>query len=195
MYFFSGGGYGGSFEGDGLTNGVTTIGISKTQPVEILEQRYPILYERYALRERSSGPGAARGGFGIDYRILVRRGELLLSFLMDHARVGPPGILGGGEGAKTEVVVHRRDGVYVSPHLSKDEDIRLTAGDAVDVKTPGGGGYGHPLERNPDLVLRDVQRGYYGVEDAERDYGVALRGEPLAVDRGATVRLRPRHRG
>jgi N-methylhydantoinase B len=83
----------------------------------------------------------------------------------------------------------------VSPHPSKDEDIRLTAGDAVDVKTPGGGGYGHPLERDPDLVLRDVQRGYYGVEDAERDYGVALRGEPLAVDRGATVRLRPRRRG
>jgi N-methylhydantoinase B len=83
----------------------------------------------------------------------------------------------------------------VPPHLSKDEDIRLTAGDAVDMKTPGGGGYGHPLERDPDLVLRDVQRGYYGVEDAERDYGVALRGEPFAVDRDATVRLRPRRRG
>jgi N-methylhydantoinase B len=195
MYFFSGGGYGGSFEGDGLTNGVTTIGISKTQPIEILEQRYPILYERYAIRDGSAGPGRARGGFGIDYRILVRRGELLLSFLMDHARFGPPGILGGQDGARTEVRIHRGDGVYVSPHVSKDQDIRLTAGDAVDVKTPGGGGYGHPLERDPALVLRDVLRGYYSIEDAERQYAVVLRRDPVAIDHRATDQLRVRRRG
>ena len=195
MYFFSGGGYGGSFEGDGLTNGVTTIGISKTQPIEILEQRYPILYERYAIREGSAGPGRARGGFGIDYRILVRRGELLLSFLMDHARFGPPGILGGRDGGKTEVRIHRGDGVYVSPHVSKDQDIRLTPGDAVDVKTPGGGGYGQPLERDPALVLRDVLRGYYSIEDAARQYAVVLRGDPPTIDRPATDRLRAGRRG
>src|SRR5262249_5237871 len=154
-----------------------------TQPIEILEQRYPILYERYAIRERSAGAGAARGGSGLDYRIRVLRGELLLLFLMDHARFGPPGILGGRDGAGTEVVVHRRDGAYVSPHLSKDEDLRLVAGDAVDVKTPGGGGYDDPRGRDPDLVLRDVRRGYYGVDQAERDYRVVLRGDPLAVDR------------
>jgi N-methylhydantoinase B len=174
---------------------VTTIGISKTQPIEILEQRYPILYERYAIRDGSAGPGRARGGFGIDYRILVRRGELLLSFLMDHARFGPPGILGGQDGARTEVRIHRGDGVYVSPHVSKDQDIRLTAGDAVDVKTPGGGGYGHPLERDPALVLRDVLRGYYSIEDAERQYAVVLRRDPVAIDHRATDQLRVRRRG
>ena len=93
MYVFSGGGYGGSADGDGLTNGCSTIGISKTQPTEVLEQHYPILFERYALRERSGGAGKTRGGFGVDYKIRVRRGEALLSYLMDHGRFGPPGPL------------------------------------------------------------------------------------------------------
>ena len=110
MYVFSGGGYGGSADGDGLTNGCSTIGISKTQPTEVLEQHYPILFEQYALRERSGGAGKTRGGFGVDYRIRVRRGEALLSFLMDHGRFGPPGLFGGQDGAPNEVIVSRQGG-------------------------------------------------------------------------------------
>ncbi len=68
-----------------------TIGISKTQPAEVLEQHYPILFEQYALRERSGGAGRTRGGFGVDYKVRIRRGEALFSFLMDHGRFGPPG--------------------------------------------------------------------------------------------------------
>src|SRR4026209_184226 len=64
MYVFSGGGYGGSAEDDGLTNGCSTICISKTQPTEVLEQHYPVLFERYALRERPGGAGQTRRGFG-----------------------------------------------------------------------------------------------------------------------------------
>ena len=67
MYVFAGGGYGGRHEDDGLTNGCSTIGISKTQSAEVLEQHYPILFERYAPRERSGGAGRTRGGFGVDY--------------------------------------------------------------------------------------------------------------------------------
>ena len=190
MYVFSGGGYGGSRAGDGLTNGCSTIGISKTQPTEVLEQHYPVLFERYALRERSGGAGKTRGGFGVDYRIRIRRGEALLSFLMDHGRLGPPGLFGGHDGAKNEVIVSRQGGEYVSPHLSKDEDIRVLAGDVVTVRTPGGGGYGDPRERDPDLVRRDVVRGYMAAEDAARDYGVVMSGEPPTIDRDATERRR-----
>jgi len=178
MYIFSGGGYGGSLAGDGLTNGCSTIGISKTQPTEVLEQHYPVLFEHYALRERSGGAGRTRGGFGVDYRIRIRRGEALLSFLMDHGRFGPPGLFGGHDGAKNEVVVSRQGGEYVSPHLSKDEDIRMGAGDIVTVRTPGGGGYGDPRERDPELVVRDVVRGYITDEDAARDYGAVVTGNP-----------------
>src|SRR5262249_44342329 len=153
-------GYGGSADGDGLTNGCSTIGISKTQPTEVLEQHYPILFERYALRERSGGAGVTRGGFGVDYVIRIRRGEALLSFLMDHGRFGPPGLLGGTDGAPNEVRVSRQGAEYESPHLSKDEDIRVIEGDTITVRTPGGGGYGNPREREPALVARDVARGY-----------------------------------
>ena len=191
MYVFSGGGYGGSADGDGLTNGCSTIGISKTQPTEVLEQHYPVLFERYALRERSGGAGKTRGGFGVDYKIRVRRGEALLSYLMDHGRVGPPGLFGGHDGAPNEVIVSRHGGEYVSPHLSKDEDIRLVAGDVITVRTPGGGGYGHPWQRDPALVARDVARGYLSAEDARKDYGVVLSAEdPPVLDRRATDDLR-----
>jgi N-methylhydantoinase B len=194
MYVFSGGGYGGSTESDGLTNGCSTIGISKTQPSEVLEQHYPILFEQYALRERSGGAGKTRGGFGVDYRIRVQRGEALLSFLMDHGRFGPPGLFGGQDGGKNEVIVERQGRTYVSPHWSKDEDLRVVAGDRVTVRTPGGGGYGDPLERDPELVVRDVARGYYTAEDAERDYGVVLRGDPPQLEGTATEELRRRRR-
>jgi N-methylhydantoinase B len=195
MYIFSGGGYGGSADGDGLTNGCSTIGISKTQPTEVLEQHYPVLFERYALRERSGGAGKTRGGFGVDYKIRIRRGEALLSFLMDHGRFGPPGLLGGRDGAPNEVIVGRQGSEYVSPHLSKDEDIRVVAGDTITVRTPGGGGYGDPWQRDPLLVARDVARGYVTANDAQADYGVVLTaGDPPALDRHATDDLRRRGR-
>jgi N-methylhydantoinase B len=193
MYVFTGGGYGGSTDDDGLTNGCSTIGISKTQPTEVLEQHYPVLFERYALRERSGGAGKTRGGFGVDYKIRVRRGEALLSFLMDHGRFGPPGLFGGRDGARNEVIVTRQGGDYVSPHFSKDEDIYLVAGDTITVRTPGGGGYGDPRQRDAALVARDVARGYFTIEDAARDYGVVVTaGDPPVLDRRATNELRGR---
>src|SRR5690606_19965686 len=75
MYYFSGGGYGGWWRGDGISNGCSTIGISKSQPVEILEQRYPIIFDEFALREGSGGAGKYRGGFGVRYRARLLRGE------------------------------------------------------------------------------------------------------------------------
>ena len=107
MYQISGGGYGGNADHDGLTNGCSTIGISKSQPVEVLEQYYPILFKRFALREGSGGAGAQRGGFGVHYEVELLRGEARASFVMDHGRFGPPGVLGGGDGAPNVVRVHR----------------------------------------------------------------------------------------
>ncbi|MFN9389176.1 MAG: hydantoinase B/oxoprolinase family protein, partial [Betaproteobacteria bacterium] len=95
MYVISGGGYGGSPAGDGISNGCSTIGISKTTPIEVMEQRYPVLFERYALHEGSGGAGEFRGGFGVSYAVRLRRGEARASFVMDHGRFGPRGALGG----------------------------------------------------------------------------------------------------
>ncbi len=194
MYLISGGGYGGSRGLDGIANGCSTIGISKTTPLEVVEQYYPVLFEEYALAEGSGGVGRQRGGFGVRYKLRLRRGEARASFVMDHGRFGPQGALGGDDGGLNTVLVEQSGRAYVPPHLSKDQDIRVVPGDAVTVSTPGGGGYGPAFERTPALVARDVRRGYYTTAEAAERFGVALdaAGE---IDAAATARLRHARRG
>jgi N-methylhydantoinase B len=177
MYVISGGGYGGNAVSDGISNGCSTIGISKTTPIEVMEQYYPVLFEEYSLHEGSGGAGEQRGGFGVNYTIRVRRGQSRASMVMDHGRTGPQGALGGVDGGLNKVSIHRQGETYVPPHLSKDHDIELAPGDLVRVSTPGGGGYGDPFRRDPQKVARDVSRGYYTREQAEQLYGVALRAD------------------
>lgn len=159
MYQLSGGGYGGNADHDGMTNGCSTIGISKAPPIEIMEQNFPILYHRYAMREGSGGQGKHRGGLGLEYEVELRRGSARASFVMDHGRFGPQGALGGGDGAVNEVEVIRAGQTYTPKHLSKEQDIALEPGDRVCVRTPGGGGYGHPADRDPNLAEIDRRLG------------------------------------
>lgn len=190
MYQISGGGYGGNADHDGLTNGCSTIGISKAPPVEIMEQQFPVLYRRYALREGSGGAGRQRGGFGLDYEVELRRGQARASFVMDHGRFGPLGAMGGRDGARNEVTVWRGGEPYVPKHLSKEQDIPLAPGDRVHVRTPGGGGYGNPFARDPALVAEDVRLGRYTADEARGLFGVALAPGTFTVDEGATRLLR-----
>jgi N-methylhydantoinase B len=189
MYQISGGGYGGNADHDGLTNGCSTIGISKTPPVEVMEQYFPVLYHRFALREGSGGAGAQRGGFGVHYEVELLRGDARASFVMDHGRFGPPGVLGGLDGAPNVVRIHRNGGVTIPEHLSKDQGIAMQAGDRVEVMTPGGGGYGDPLTRDVEAVARDVGPGYFSPDEARDRFGVALRPDG-EVDSAETQRLR-----
>jgi len=190
MYQLSGGGYGGNADHDGLSNGCSTIGISKAPPVEIMEQQFPVLYHRYALREGSGGAGLHRGGLGLDYEIELRRGSARASFVMDHGRFGPQGALGGGDGAVNVVEVIRGGVSHTPPHLSKEQDIALAPGDRVRVLTPGGGGYGDPLARDPLAVLEDVRLGRYSLAQGREMFGVVLRAAPLEVAAEATASLR-----
>ncbi|KAA2235413.1 hydantoinase B/oxoprolinase family protein [Salinarimonas soli] len=171
MYQITGGGYGGNASHDGLTNGCSTIGISKTAPVEVMEQYYPVLFRRFALREGSGGAGEHRGGFGVHYEVELLRGEARASFVMDHGRFGPPGVLGGCEGARNVVRIHRDGESFTPPHLSKDQNIAIRAGDRVEVMTPGGGGYGDPARRDEAAIARDLKRGYYTPDAAGTLWG------------------------
>ncbi|MBL6616732.1 MAG: hydantoinase B/oxoprolinase family protein [Reyranella sp.] len=171
MYLFTGGGYGGFQGGDGLSNGCSTIGISKMPPVEVLEQFYPVLFEEFSLREGSGGAGEFRGGFGINYAIKLRRGEARVSMVMDHGRTGPQGVLGGKDGGTNTVEVSRDGKTYRPPHLSKDQDIQIGVGDVVRVSTPGGGGFGDPSKRDAAAIARDVTRGYYSEAEVREKFG------------------------
>ncbi|WP_338549857.1 hydantoinase B/oxoprolinase family protein [Roseovarius phycicola] len=153
-----------------------------------MEQAFPVLYHHYALHEGSGGAGLHRGGFGLDYELELRIGQAKASFVMDHGRFGPQGALGGHDGVPNKVIVSRDGETYTPEHLSKEQDIPLSAGDRVHVQTPGGGGYGDPYERDPDLVAEDVRLERYSVTDAAELFGVVIRdGLP---DLAATAHLR-----
>ncbi len=190
MYQISGGGYGGNADHDGLSNGCSTIGISKAPPVEIMEQAFPVLYHKYALHEGSGGAGLHRGGFGLDYEVELRRGKATASFVMDHGRFGPQGVRGGHDGGVNHVTVWQSGRPHTPEHLSKEQDIPLLPGDRVHVRTPGGGGYGDPFQRPAQLVCRDVELERYTPEEARDLFGVALSGTPPQVDEVATEALR-----
>jgi N-methylhydantoinase B len=149
-----------------------------------------VLYHRYALREGSGGAGFHRGGFGLEYEVELRHAEARASFVMDHGRYGPQGVLGGKDGALNQVTVWR-DGVpHTPPHLSKQQDIPLKSGDRVVVATPGGGGYGDPFHRDPQAVLRDVMLERYSVAQAKDWFGVVIADNGTEIDDAATQTLR-----
>jgi len=105
---------------------------------------------------------------GLDEEEELRRGTGVASCGMEQGRLGPQGARGGGPGAVNEVRVLRGDEVHIPPHLSKEQDIALSAGDRVEVRTPGGGGYGDPASRDAQAVAEDVRLGRYTAQEARR---------------------------
>jgi N-methylhydantoinase B len=97
----------------------------------------------------------------VSYRVKLLRGEGKASFLMEHGRFGPPGLLGGKPGAPNAIHLRQGNKNTVPEHLSKGEGYLLRAGDYLAVDTPGGGGYGDPGERAPELLDRDRRAGYF----------------------------------
>ena len=190
MYMFNGGGYGGFRGGDGLTYGCGTISVSKTQPLEVFEQRYPVRIRRFALREESGGVGQYRGGFGAIIETEFTQGEATASFIGDRGRFAPRGMLEGHDGATCQVTIFQGDRTYIPEHLTKDDNVRLRPGDVIQLQTPGGGGYGNPLERDLALVAHDVQREYISRDTARQLYGVIFKDDTLEVDMPATQDLR-----
>ena len=188
MLFFNSGGMGARPSRDGLSSTAFPSGVSGT-PVEVVEARSPLRFLRRELRTDSGGPGRQRGGLGHE---LVIRGDgaerpYRFSPFFDRVRFPARGLLGGGDGAP---------GRY---RLSGDEapnpkqTVWVDPADEIVIGLPGGGGYGDPLEREPERVEADVADGYVSPEGALRDYGVVLDAENR-LDLPATERARAERR-
>lgn len=202
-YYYRGGGYGGMDERDGYTAVQTYISNASNQPIEIFETKYPWLVEAYALNEDAVGAGRHRGGLGTVLRFRLRRGEATISGTGDRARIPPYGVFGGDPGGFSHYKIRRADEDELRPidehgavSPSKFGNIPMAEGDVVEVATGGGGGYGDPLDRDPDRVLEDVQDAYIGTEAAESAYGVVIVGDAgdRRIDREATEETRRRRR-
>lgn len=180
------GGWGAHARGDGEDGLMSAVnGSIKLQPAEVFEAKYPIRVTEYALRPDSEGPGRLRGGFGVR-RAFQLEADASLYLWMERSVTPAWGLFGGGaaEGPRMRIAgsQDRRD--------LKANRLPLRAGDTVTMDTGGGGGWGDPFERDPEAVLRDVRAGLTSRERARERYGVAIAGDPAAVDAAATRELR-----
>ena len=159
------------------------------QPAEAVEHTCALLVERCEIRADSAGPGRRRGGFGLRRDIRVRSETGLLSIASDKNVVPPFGVMGGGSGAPNEFRVIR-DGRELAPSETpgKVAGFPLRRGDVVSLRSSGGGGWGDPLDRDPEEVLADVRDGYLSEAAARRDYGVAV--DSGQIDEPATAAAR-----
>ncbi len=135
-----GGGMGASAKTDGLSGVQVHMTNTLNTPIEALEQTYPMMIERYSLRDGSGGHGFHKGGDGI-----IRRYKFLapcsISLLTERRKFAPYGLLGGGKGKPGENLLFKKD-VRVPDKLPGKCIIQVRDGDALEIRTPGGGGYG-----------------------------------------------------
>ena len=172
------GGSGGSAEGDGHDGSGANQGFLKNTPVEVNEVEAGIRVHRYGLMTNSAGPGKHRGGLGT---------ELVFEALAPNTRVTARnrdrtvfsgwGIAGGKAGGLSRFIRNPdRDNAF---DLRNTDIVTIDPGDIIHVTCGGAGGWGDPLQRDPEAVLRDVLRGWVSCDHAQQEYGVIISDRKL----------------
>jgi N-methylhydantoinase B len=163
-------------------------------PVEYVEREFPLRIEQYAIRPDSGGPGLYRGGCGIirDVRVLCDRAEL--GTRLENTKFPPYGVAGGKAGRPGKIILNP-DTAEARELPPVGDGVRLQKGDLLRFMTCGGGGWGDPYRRDPQLVQQDVARGFVSVRGALEDYGVVLDPLTLELDKAATEARRRQRTG
>ena len=187
-----GGGWGAKQSEDGMSATVCiNDGDTHNSPVELMESKYPVVYERYGLIPDSGGPGRMRGGLGTEAAVRTRK-ALNLTTRIERMHCRPWGLEGGGEGRGNRVELTLDGEPGADPVNAKILTARMAPGDVVKVLGGGGGGFGPPWERPAERVREDVRQGYVSRESALEDFGVALDPDTLEIDLAETRRRRGR---
>jgi N-methylhydantoinase B len=191
FYETQAGGFGGRAAGDGTDAVHVHMSNTLNTPAEVLETAYPLRVREYALRPDSGGAGRFRGGLGL-VRAVEAREPAVCSLLADRQRNAPYGLAGGDPGATGETHLLAAGDASADADTAAGEDgdgnengddrterrlpakttRRLDAGDVVRLRTPGGGGYGDPGERDPAAVARDLRLGKVTPERVRAVYGL-----------------------
>jgi N-methylhydantoinase B len=165
----------------------------ENNPAEFVDVTYPARLLRYAMRMDSAGPGRFRGGCGVVREVMWLGVDAMLATRFDGVVCPPWGVAGGKSG--------RPGRCFINPGTARErevgslaEGIIMRKGDVVRIETGGGGGWGHPFDREPERVQEDVLGDYVSREAAREDYGVVLDPDTLEIDQAATAQLRREHR-
>ncbi|MEP3279843.1 MAG: hydantoinase B/oxoprolinase family protein [Stappiaceae bacterium] len=178
-------GYGARSDADGVD--AVYFVAQENYPVEFLEVGYPVRMRTYSVVPDSGGAGEFRGGCGIirEYEMLAE--ETSVAIRIDSVKNPPWGIAGGLSG--------RHGTAIANPGTDRERRFAplsdgnmLYRGDIFRIETGGGGGHGHPFDRDESKVLEDVLGGFVTPEAARKLYGVAINGR--SVDQTATNELR-----
>jgi N-methylhydantoinase B len=168
-------------------------GGAQNQPIEVHERWYPVLYEKFEVARDSAGCGRYRGGYG-SHRRWIMLGDAVNSIHGDREEVTPPGIAGGTNGGPNRLVLNLDSEREHSLGMFAT-NVPLSEGDSIDFISNGGGGFGSPLEREPERVLHEVIDGFLSIDTAREIYGVVIdAADPdvhdFRIDREATERRR-----
>ncbi|MGD0557109.1 MAG: hydantoinase B/oxoprolinase family protein [Streptosporangiaceae bacterium] len=190
-------GWGGRWKADGSSVQGCKNGNGGDTPVEVLETRYPFQVSELTLNTEPKGkPGAGRhrGGFGMR-RVMRVLSPVTLSAHTNRNIVRPWGSAGGNPGGNCELLFRPAGDsawrtareLWGTTSNGKFSNIPLGAGDEIRLSIPGGGGYGDPLARDPNLVAADIQAGLYTPDEALAEYGVVISPQSRTVDAAATA--------
>jgi len=183
-----GGGMGASAINDGYYDYIFPANGANT-PVEIFESDTPLIVEKRELIPDSAGPGKMKGGLGRSVVFRVPDDEYApippvnLGIQSGRYRYAPEGLFGGRDGSRARFLINGKPG---NPYGL----TQVGPGDVVTMDAAGGGGFGDPLEREPELVENDVADGYVSIERAKEEYGIVIDPETLKIDADASEKLR-----
>jgi N-methylhydantoinase B len=159
-------GAGDGFDGPGPYK-TMSHGDTQEVPVEVQEALFPVRVERLALCTDSGGAGTYRGGLGVE-KVVTALAPLVAAMGFERTKCAPWGIRGGGDGAVPSVALVRNGSEPVDGTFG---EFALVAGDRLEMRTAGGGGYGDPQARERSSVERDVRLGYVSPAAAREVYG------------------------
>jgi len=163
-------------------------------PVEIFESDTPLIVEERSLVCDSGGPGKMRGGLGRKMTIRVPdddyapQGPTSIAIQAGRYKYPPRGLFGAGPGSGARFLIDEQPGDPSGLTLCQP-------GNVIQFESAGGGGYGDPLQRDPQAVAADVVNGYVSIEKAREDYGVVIDPATLRVDAAETEKLRSKVKG
>ncbi len=185
-----GGGHGAMDDQDGMDGVHTNMTNTRNAPAEVIEIAYPLRVERYGLVPDSDGPGKSRGGLGMTREITILDHKAMITLGTERRKIRPWGLMGGKPAGSSDCWIISPEGQKRA--LPSKVTIQVEPGTRIALRTAGGGGFGDPLERNPQKVQHDVEENLISAGRAKDEYGVAINTATSQIDHEATALLRKR---